>query len=625
MGTSPTTGAEIVFSEDTVYIHVVPLDAVEIRTPLNRIRSGAVMPAHVWGVPNISPMVLGTLDLVKIYWSTDHEDVLDVRSVFQEAGIRYTEKDSIGVRVKTLAPGKATLHVTLVTASGQKLSARTEITVFRVLELESPKAIRYDSILVPPRTSVQMKSNLDDTVYQLEEGGSSIVQVSKDGLLKSGDAVGRAQIVASSFDQSLTVPVEVKNIHYILTSLEPSSVKMRYQGNVIPQGMNMRLKVSLHDNLGNQFSSAIEEVSSLKHKLSTKGNVLITSGANYSIGLELIRETSDMLLISLKDKTGVKYGEDYVKLVVGMTSTVFPDETVFSVGDLVCFESPLHGSDTDWNSSDNNLVQIDPVNGVARIMSPRRGAADNGKVYITHGNQRSVGLRFAIDVLEADEVEFIQSYGVFNGGKYRAPLVIKNHDQLTKTANVIGQNVTTCSEFMEHTFSDLYSCKLLSRQNPSSSILKHFKTVPGFDTNIGAYTCDIIPLTSIEEVTNFVKSKEVIIDLEVRRTGTTATDMMAMKIVPAFIVEPEAISIEQVGSQPITISGIDGVLKSLEVKSSDPSMLEVFLTQKEPGSVQYNLRLLKSYSLDTSEDLFVGVISTNTQQDVKVSFFGQDL
>ncbi|XP_055645354.1 nuclear pore membrane glycoprotein 210 [Toxorhynchites rutilus septentrionalis] len=619
VGTSPTTGAQIVFSEDTIYIHVIPLDAVEIKTPLNRIRSGAVMPAHVWGVPNISPMVLGTLDMVKIYWSTDHEDVLDVRGVFQEAGIQYTEKDAIGVRVKTLAPGKANLYVTLVTASGQKLTARSEITVFRVLELESPKVIRYDSILVPPRSSVQLKSNLDDTVFQLEEGSTSMVKISKEGLLKSEDALGRVQIVASSFDQSLTIPAEVKNIHYILTSLEASNVKLRHPDRVIPQGINIRLKVSFHDNLGNEFSNGIEEIGALKHKLSTKGNVLITSGANYSLGLELIRETSDMLLISLKDKTGVKYGDDYIKLVVGKPSTVFLDETVFSVGDIICFESPLLGSISDWHSSDNNLVRIHPVRGVAHVVSSRRGSTGgDGKVYISHGDRRSGGLHFAIDVLEADEIGFIRTYDVFNGEKYRAHLVLKNHLQVTKLANVIGQNVSTCSEFVGHTLSDLFSCKLLPKQDSTSSILKHFKAVPSFDPAIGAYTCDVETVTSIEEIANLVKSSDVTIELEARLSGGSSSDSMTMKIVPAFIVEPDAISIEQIGSQAITVSGIDSVLKGLEIKSSNPSVLEVSMSQKDLGSAQYQLRLLKSYSVDSSEELFVSVISKLTQQNVKV-------
>lgn len=621
VGVNPSTGAQIVFSEDTVHIHVIPLDAIEIRTPLSRIRTGAVMPAHVWGVPGISPLVLGTLESVKIYWSTDHEDVLDVRGVFQEIGVEYKEKDAIGVRIRALAPGKAGLYVTVVTTGGVKLTAKTEVTVFRVLELESPKVIRYDSILVPPRTTVQLKANLDDAVYQLEEGSNAVVKVSKEGLVKSGDAVGRVQIVASSFDQSLTIPVEVKNVHYIMTSLETSNVKLRQPESVIPQGLNLRLKVSLHDNLGNEFSHGIEEVSALKQKLSKRGNVLITTGTNYSVVLQLIRETSDMLLISLKDKVGVKHGEDYLKLVVGETTTIFPEKTVFSVGDIVCFESPLLGSFADWSSSDEGLVRIDAATGVAKILSSRRSiAGGEEKVYITHGDLRSGGLRFGVDVLEADHIEFFKSYDVFNGQKYRGHLVIKNHQQVDKFVNMIATNVSTCAENIERSFSNLFSCKLTSKQNLSSGVLKHFKTTASFDTSIGAYTCDIDLITSIEEVTNLVKTNELNVELEARLLGSGLSDTSTLKIVPAVIVEPDVISIEQVGTQIVTVSGMDKVLQKIEVASSNPSLLEVSMVQKGPGSIQYKLRLLGSYSLDSSEDLFVSIISPLTLQKVKVKY-----
>lgn len=43
------TGKEVIISEDTIEVHVVPLMNIQIKTPLVRIQSGAVMPASVWG------------------------------------------------------------------------------------------------------------------------------------------------------------------------------------------------------------------------------------------------------------------------------------------------------------------------------------------------------------------------------------------------------------------------------------------------------------------------------------------------------------------------------------------------------------------------------------------------
>lgn len=49
---NPGNGREVVISEDTVEVHVVPLLNIQIKTPLIRIRSGAIMPAAVWGNKN---------------------------------------------------------------------------------------------------------------------------------------------------------------------------------------------------------------------------------------------------------------------------------------------------------------------------------------------------------------------------------------------------------------------------------------------------------------------------------------------------------------------------------------------------------------------------------------------
>lgn len=86
VGISPSTGNEIVFSEDSVDVHVVAIEGIKIRTPLTRIKSGAVMPAVIWGSPDLSPMVLGTLQNMKIIWSTNQPDVVDIYNIFSEAG-----------------------------------------------------------------------------------------------------------------------------------------------------------------------------------------------------------------------------------------------------------------------------------------------------------------------------------------------------------------------------------------------------------------------------------------------------------------------------------------------------------------------------------------------------------
>lgn len=47
---SPGNDREVVLSEDTIDIRVIPLTTIQIKTPLIRIKSGAVMPASIWGL-----------------------------------------------------------------------------------------------------------------------------------------------------------------------------------------------------------------------------------------------------------------------------------------------------------------------------------------------------------------------------------------------------------------------------------------------------------------------------------------------------------------------------------------------------------------------------------------------
>ncbi|TMW43037.1 hypothetical protein DOY81_011884 [Sarcophaga bullata] len=150
---NPISGKEIVISEDTVEVHVVPILNIQIKTPLIRIRSGAVMPASIWGNPDLSPMVLGTLSNMHIVWSTNQPDVVNIYNIFADAGIEYSSTDLISVRIKALNPGKAKIQATVQLPSGQKISSFVEVVVFKTLELEHPKRITTDSILLAPRSS----------------------------------------------------------------------------------------------------------------------------------------------------------------------------------------------------------------------------------------------------------------------------------------------------------------------------------------------------------------------------------------------------------------------------------------------------------------------------------------
>lgn len=101
---------------------------------------------------------------------------------------------------------------------------------------------------------------------------------------------------ASSLDQTLSLPIEVKNIHYVLATLDAPSVKFKNTQQKFPCGMNIFLKITLHDNLGNKFAHNFEYENTLKHKLSSKEIADIHIGGNFTIG---VRKTNLFFCFSL--------------------------------------------------------------------------------------------------------------------------------------------------------------------------------------------------------------------------------------------------------------------------------------------------------------------------------------
>lgn len=194
-----------------------------------------------------------------------------------------------------------------------------------------------DWILAAPRSTLQLKCNMDEAVYKLDAQSSGIVNVSPDGVVHTKDTLGRDLIIVSvcaypvclprksaylweiafdlirivmyecvcvcamfvivfvvhvffgfiqakTVDQTLPIGIEVKNVQYILVTLLPD-IKLKQAEHKIPRGMNFVFKISLHDNLGNEFSHNIEDVNGLRYELATKDVVDAQIGNNLTIAV----------------------------------------------------------------------------------------------------------------------------------------------------------------------------------------------------------------------------------------------------------------------------------------------------------------------------------------------------
>lgn len=83
-------GKKVVYSTDTIYVNVVHLEGIRIKTPLVRIMSGAKMPAWVEGVPKeISPLVLASVQPPLLFkWDVSSPDLVQIFNIFEETGIK---------------------------------------------------------------------------------------------------------------------------------------------------------------------------------------------------------------------------------------------------------------------------------------------------------------------------------------------------------------------------------------------------------------------------------------------------------------------------------------------------------------------------------------------------------
>lgn len=381
--------------------------------------------------------------------------------------------------------------------------------------------------------------------------------------------------------------------------------------------MNVILKVSLHDNLGNEFSHGIQDTSILVPKLATKEGIEVNFGNNFTISLNLPRQTSNMLSISLKNAVGVKYNEDFVKLSVSKSSGKFPTKKIFSVGDIICFDSPLV-SVGDWTTSDETVLRVDKTTGIG-LARGSRGAKFGEQVTITNGDDQHGFIKYDLEVREADTIEFYQINDIFNGKNFKANLIIKNHLQTDKLSNLIAKNLTTCLASLDGFREKFFDCKLKlidSAQSNAAKILDLLAVSPVFDKKFGSYACeiDLKPKTTLSDLINLVQSDELQFDLAATLENGISTSTI-VKMMPAISVYPLELTLEQVEQQAVTVTGLERILQRVQATSSDSNALEITST-KSKNSIQYKVKILKNIPIE--ETVHIIINSPLTMQTIQI-------
>ena len=606
-GINPIDGSLVTFTEDFIFITVIPLSKVQIRSPLQRIKAGNVVPITLWAEPDVSPMVLGSLKNLRVRWQTDSPDFIELKDVFEDIGVIYGEGDAISMRARGVKQGKCRISV-IVYQGSSKFQSFIEITVFKTLELESPKRIVHDPIIIPPRTNLQLKVNLEDTVFEVnEQADGSVINVSRDGGVKTFDMLGTSLLVATCNDQKLDIPVEVKNVNYIMATVVPATFIQGVKSH-LPRDLSFLIRISLHDNLGNEFSHSFEDI---KWKLSNKNTVEVHTGDNFTLSVGLLRESSNTLVISLREMSGIKHPQDYVKLAIKAPVGIFNKKLIVTTGDIICFESPF-GDGSPWISSDSDVLL---QGSVARIL---QALTIQKSTLVRNGNPQAVHMNFELDIRQPDQIRFQKAFDVFNGETYRGFFTISNHQQTEKLTNMIANNRSLCGDLQDNFTIDFLTCKLTSQDQ--ADILKKFEASPVFDKSAGSYACEIRSLTTLAEITSISRSRTISMQLEAR-LSSGISDKVDLKLTPAIQIYPKVLPINQLHEQEIIISGIENILQKIEVTSSHPENLSLMPALKSAGNAQIGERKYKLHLHDVANidgEMFVKINSPLTHQSVQI-------
>lgn len=135
----------------------------------------------------------------------------------------------------------------------------------------------------------------------------------------------------------------------------------------------------------------------------------------------------------------------------------------------------------------------------------------------------------------------------------------------------VAKNATKCHNSIFRTAENIFTCHLHligdDNENVATKIIASFKINPIFDKSIGSYACEITLITGLSDLVDLVKELELNFELEARlKNGISAATHL--KMVPAIHVNPKLISVDQIDTQIITISGLEKILQKITVSTS---------------------------------------------------------
>ncbi|KAJ8925773.1 hypothetical protein NQ315_009621 [Exocentrus adspersus] len=649
VGIHPASGKSLIYSEDTVEVRVVELQALKIMAPLARFRVGATAPFWCWGIPDASPLILGSLEDPPILfkWNVDDKLLIDMSGVFHPIGVYKARPARVAIKVFGLQPGKTRLFIN-ATVPGKTanrhnvetvmLSAYVDIEIVSEFTLVTPD-FPGRSLLMAPYSEIQLGTNMDystakimfmlasDHLYSTElladnsvaSADKVIISISPTGLLKSYGTFGHALIMIVATDdlglkQRLSIVVEVKAVHYMnLNVLANWRIHSDSPLRTIPLGTEFQLRATFHDNLGNRFHAGPKD---LKVRPSRCDLIkVVESSDNASVWI-YTKKAGNTMLKGWAD--GVQKTADYVKLKV--EQSVRPMLEHLTSGDIVCLWTPVvseFNTPGFWTSSDSSLMMINPALDIGFVGNRE------GVVVLTHSFLQSAPIH--IQIYPVSEIEFLEDpFLILTNGqkenKVRVVLVLQGEKSVGVKTNNLIQGWRCRTDVRKLISPSGFKCHIeFSNDSLPITIDQVFNVTNSWVPETGQYACELM---NLDVHTIEVATLETNVTLwATTDDDETSSKQLTIRFLPNVFVLPVLTLSEESNTGELTVIGLPEVLDQIEVQPADSSILYVTESKRNnQTSRHYQVQLVDYHWRLASLEDAMGIIITSpiTKQRLKV-------
>uniref|UniRef100_A0A8D8XUE4 Nuclear pore membrane glycoprotein 210 n=2 Tax=Cacopsylla melanoneura TaxID=428564 RepID=A0A8D8XUE4_9HEMI len=630
---------KVIFSKDTAEVTVVQLEGVVIHTPLLKFMQGTTLPLYVTGIPNeLSPMVLSTLTpRLSFKWSVS-SDIISITDVIESLGVHVRVEDRVSVRLNGLKPGKAIVYLKVFSSSSPVYTSSIQVEVFEDLFLLNPAQFRMDSLLLSPDTSYHLMSNknLTHVKFSVVKNSSpddkaltavnhmdskDIVSVSNKGVVVTHNRTGQAIInmCLSGVDEPAIckhIIVHVKPVHYVMLQ-----VQSKLHGDpdmpvlALPQGMQLEFHTSFHDEFGQRFTRAKNE---LQVETSRSDLTLVKEIRNNSLVTDLALPGESVLRIW--DESLVSKPKDYVKLSVD--HLISPQKNHLVTGDVICFSIPKICHQGSWVSSHPDILAIDPDLGIGRARNKP------GSVVISYELPLcGITASISVEVLLINAIHFMPTKNktISNAASqsYKADLVLFNNYEATtmKSSNLISAEGSRCQNSVPYnvpSYPFVCRAKFVSTNavNMMPPLEDIFDVEPVFSLRTGLYSCEFIPKSTTSNIT--LHKAEVSLKAQSVH-GTTVSQPISLTFYPAPYVHTREIVFDKFRPALVMVSAYPDVLQQITVSASHKNYVKIETGGSGvPTSQPYRIHPLERIRTEPRSDLFIHVTSPLTQQTISI-------